>query len=266
MAVNLRVVAQIRQVIGKRMSAGTVPQTTHQRRLGGTWIGNTCSRMTYSTMLPYTPIMVALPNSRHDEEAVSSLTNFLIISFQVSTITPESARYIEDYGTFKVLSNNVMADVHKAVLDKRSHIENRTDHILHFLKAHAADIYCLQEVESEIFQKVFQPEFQKLGFSGSYTPKGRIAEKFTPNKDRTDGCATFFRKDKFRSLGSSRVELRHRLFDKGHRKFGCTDAFARKFLTKDQIVDLNLLEPLPQNIRTDKGGFVIRFVGYILSF
>ncbi|HTS31501.1 MAG TPA: endonuclease/exonuclease/phosphatase family protein [Bryobacteraceae bacterium] len=59
------------------------------------------------------------------------------------------------------------------------------------LVRHAAglgvDILCLQEVEAEVFAALDQG-LRPLGYVGSYARKGG---------DRPDGCATFFRRDRF---------------------------------------------------------------------
>ena len=52
-----------------------------------------------------------------------------------------------------------------------------------------------QEVQSNHFQEFLMPELQKHGYTAVY--KKKTTELYTANKFAIDGCATFFRKDRF---------------------------------------------------------------------
>ena len=53
----------------------------------------------------------------------------------------------------------------------------------------------LQEVQSNHFTDFLSPELQKHGYTAIY--KKKTTEMYTGNKYAIDGCATFFRRDRF---------------------------------------------------------------------
>ena len=53
----------------------------------------------------------------------------------------------------------------------------------------------MQEVQSNHFYDFLQPELLKHGYSAVY--KKKTMEIYTGNSYAIDGCATFFKKDKF---------------------------------------------------------------------
>ena len=53
----------------------------------------------------------------------------------------------------------------------------------------------MQEVQSNHFYDFLQPELAKHGYSSVY--KKKTMEIYTGNSYAIDGCATFFKKDKF---------------------------------------------------------------------
>lgn len=53
----------------------------------------------------------------------------------------------------------------------------------------------MQEVQSDHFLDFWSPELQKAGYVAIY--KKKTAEIYTDNKYAIDGCATFFRRDRF---------------------------------------------------------------------
>ena len=71
----------------------------------------------------------------------------------------------------------------------------RKRNLLRELLTHRADILCLQEVQSDHFQEYLNPELVAAGYTGIY--KKKTTEIFTGNSYAIDGCATFFKKDKF---------------------------------------------------------------------
>jgi mRNA deadenylase 3'-5' endonuclease subunit Ccr4 len=54
---------------------------------------------------------------------------------------------------------------------------------------------CLQEVQGDHFENFFQPRLAAHGFDGVFKPKTRDALGDNPNA--VDGCAIFFRRDRF---------------------------------------------------------------------
>ncbi|KHN84886.1 CCR4-NOT transcription complex subunit 6 [Toxocara canis] len=73
----------------------------------------------------------------------------------------------------------------------------RKEVILREIREYQADIILLQEVETEQFWTLFQPELRMVGYAGIFSPKARA---YTVNEDASkhvDGCAIFWKEDKF---------------------------------------------------------------------
>jgi len=112
---------------------------------------------------------------------------------------------------FTVLTYNLLADLY-AKSDGHSHCpawtmswQYRKRNLLRELLTHRADILCLQEVQSDHFQEYLNPELVAAGYTGIY--KKKTTEIFTGNSYAIDGCATFFKKDKFTLVKKYEVEF-----------------------------------------------------------
>jgi len=112
--------------------------------------------------------------------------------------------------SFRVLSYNILANQYAANAYARDVLfgycpprflaaEYRRQLVLAELRAHGADVCCLQECDASAFSDYYLPHLRRLGYEGRYTSKlGRVRE----------GSATFWRASKF-SLGAARdVDLR----------------------------------------------------------
>ena len=67
----------------------------------------------------------------------------------------------------------------------------------------------VQEVQSNHFYDFLQPELLKHGYSAVY--KKKTMEIYTGNSYAIDGCATFFKKDKFGLVKKYEVSLARQL-------------------------------------------------------
>ncbi|KAL5219189.1 hypothetical protein ABZP36_019873 [Zizania latifolia] len=115
------------------------------------------------------------------------------------------------FGTFTVLSYNILADTY-ATSDTYSYCPTwalswayRRQNLLREIIGYHADIICLQEVQNNHFEELFAPELDKLGYQAMF--KKRTAEVYTGNLQSIDGCATFFRRDKFSHVKKYEVEF-----------------------------------------------------------
>lgn len=70
------------------------------------------------------------------------------------------------------------------------------------------ETFLLQEVQSNHFQEFLMPELQKHGYTAVY--KKKTTELYTANKFAIDGCATFFRKDRFALVKKYEVNIPYR--------------------------------------------------------
>ena len=75
------------------------------------------------------------------------------------------------------------------------HWNYRKRGLLREMLSYKCDILCLQEVQSDHYLDFWAPELQKAGYMAIY--KRKTTEIFTENKYAIDGCATFFRRDRF---------------------------------------------------------------------
>ncbi|XP_030448950.1 carbon catabolite repressor protein 4 homolog 1-like [Syzygium oleosum] len=114
-------------------------------------------------------------------------------------------------GTFTVLSYNILADVY-ASSEFYSYCPSwalswqyRRQNLLREIVGYRADIVCLQEVQSDHFEEFFAPELDKHGYEALY--KKKTSEVYGGNINTIDGCATFFRRDRFSNVKKYEVEF-----------------------------------------------------------
>ncbi|XP_076916777.1 carbon catabolite repressor protein 4 homolog 1-like [Bidens hawaiensis] len=114
-------------------------------------------------------------------------------------------------GTFSVLSYNVLCDAY-ATSDLYGYCPSwalswpyRRQNLLREIVGYLADIVCLQEVQSDHFEEFFAPELDKHGYQALF--KRRTAEVQNGNNQIIDGCATFFRRDRFSHVKKYEVEF-----------------------------------------------------------
>ncbi|GMY14319.1 carbon catabolite repressor protein 4 homolog 1 [Fagus crenata] len=118
---------------------------------------------------------------------------------------------ISSSGTFTVLSYNILSDVY-ATNDLYSYCPSwalswpyRRQNLLREIVGYRADIVCLQEVQSDHYEEFFAPELDKHGYVGLY--KRKTNEVYSGNTNTIDGCATFFRRDRFSHVKKYEVEF-----------------------------------------------------------
>ncbi|CAI9100976.1 OLC1v1038176C1 [Oldenlandia corymbosa var. corymbosa] len=118
---------------------------------------------------------------------------------------------LSSVGTFTVLSYNILSDSY-ASNDLYTYCPSwalswtyRRQNLLREIVGYHADIVCLQEVQSDHFEEFFAPELDKHGYQALY--KRKTAEVFNGNMNAIDGCATFFRRDRFSHVKKYEVEF-----------------------------------------------------------
>ena len=77
--------------------------------------------------------------------------------------------------------------------------------ILEEILTYQPDILCLQEVDH--YYDTFQPVLASLGYQGSFCPKPWSPCLDVVNNNGPDGCALFFRRDRFEMLSTSHLRL-----------------------------------------------------------
>ncbi|XP_041028016.1 carbon catabolite repressor protein 4 homolog 1-like [Juglans microcarpa x Juglans regia] len=118
---------------------------------------------------------------------------------------------VSSSGTFTVLSYNILSDAY-ATNDIYSYCPSwalswpyRRQNLLREIVGYRADIVCLQEVQSDHYEEFFAPELDKHGYLGLY--KRKTNEVYIGNTNTIDGCATFFRRDRFSHVKKYEVEF-----------------------------------------------------------
>ncbi|CAA0812689.1 Carbon catabolite repressor protein 4 homolog 1 [Striga hermonthica] len=113
--------------------------------------------------------------------------------------------------TFSVLSYNILSDIY-ASNELYSYCPSwalswayRRQNLLREIVGYRADIICLQEVQSNHFEEFFAPELDKHGYQAVFRSKS--GEVFGGKMDTIDGCATFFRRDRFSHVKKYEVEF-----------------------------------------------------------
>ncbi|MEW5305480.1 MAG: hypothetical protein WDW36_008014 [Sanguina aurantia] len=129
----------------------------------------------------------------------------------VPTAQPTPSPGAANLGRFTVLTYNLLADLYAKGDSNQScpawslAWQYRKKNLLREILAYKADILCLQEVQSDAYTDFWSPELQRAGYVAIY--KKKTAEVFTDNKYTIDGCATFFRKDRFQLVKKYEVEF-----------------------------------------------------------
>ncbi|KAG6743907.1 hypothetical protein POTOM_052611 [Populus tomentosa] len=162
-------------------------------------------------------------------------------------------------GTFTVLSYNILSDVY-ATNDTYGYCPSwalswpyRRQNLLREIVGYRADIVCLQEVQSDHYEEFFAPELDKHGYQALY--KRKTNEVYNVNTHTIDGCATFFRRDRFSHVKKYEVE-----FNKAAQSL--TDALvpsaqrktALNRLVKDNVALIVVLEAKFSNQGADNPG------------
>lgn len=75
--------------------------------------------------------------------------------------------------------------------------EYRRRGILEELRHYTPSVICLQEIDADQYETVFEPELAKINYEGVFLPKSRYRTIEYPLSRKVDGCAIFWQKDKF---------------------------------------------------------------------
>eukprot|EP00181_Compsopogon_caeruleus_P003058 CAMPEP_0184680406 /NCGR_PEP_ID=MMETSP0312-20130426/3276_1 /TAXON_ID=31354 /ORGANISM="Compsopogon coeruleus, Strain SAG 36.94" /LENGTH=567 /DNA_ID=CAMNT_0027130479 /DNA_START=52 /DNA_END=1755 /DNA_ORIENTATION=+ len=112
-------------------------------------------------------------------------------------------------GCFRILTYNVLAEIYASsqeydyTPDWALAWTYRQNNLLREIERYNADVLCLQEIQEDHFQSHLFPALARLGFEGIFKSKTREA---MGRKGKIDGCATFFRTDKFTLVENRSLE------------------------------------------------------------
>ncbi|KAJ1610247.1 hypothetical protein OJ253_1260 [Cryptosporidium canis] len=168
----------------------------------------------------------------------------------------QSTATVINHSRFKVFSWNILAEIYAsqeafphcdAYMLSWSYRKNR---IIIEILSHQPDIVCLQEVQTEHFDDFFKPVLQQYGYEGVY--KQKTTEIFTSGSGRRkdgkytmDGCATFYKTNKFIAKENYSLEFSALIKEATHRTLPAevkNNPAAIKRLLKDNVAVVILLE------------------------
>jgi len=157
----------------------------------------------------------------------------------------------ENETEFSTLTYNILADSIRSTMENTLNTQIpyslRNLFILDEIKKYDADIICLQEVEAQLYRQLYAPQLDILGYEGYFQVKVFDRDHFEATKEwsesRTDGCATFWKKDKFNLVRHNFMEIRQGLYSSNYIKFGYpNDFFMKQFLKFRNIITMVHLE------------------------
>ncbi|XP_042594092.1 CCR4-NOT transcription complex subunit 6-like isoform X2 [Cyprinus carpio] len=101
-----------------------------------------------------------------------------------------------------------------------------------------ADIISLQEVETEQYYNYFLVELSKQGYDGFFSPKSRARTMSESDRKHVDGCAVFYKTEKFSMVQKHTVEFNQLAMANSEG----SEAMLNRVMTKDNIGVAVLLE------------------------
>lgn len=139
--------------------------------------------------------------------------------------------------TFTVLCYNVLCDKY-ATTSLYTYCptwalnwEYRKNAIIKEIRHYEADIITLQEVETEQFRTLFQPELESLGYSGIFSPKSRAKTMAEEERKYVDGCAIFWKYEKFEMEKEHLIEFTQIAIKKAQ----TSESMLNRVMPKDNI-------------------------------
>ena len=103
------------------------------------------------------------------------------------------------------------------------------EEILHF----KSDLVCMQEVETRTFHEFWVPVMQGFGYKGVFFNKTRSKTMSESDSKKVDGCATFYKTDKFELIHKQNFEYNSVCM--GSDKYKKTKDLFNRFMNKDNI-------------------------------
>ena len=85
--------------------------------------------------------------------------------------------------------------------------EYRRELVLSEIRSHNADVVCLQEVDQGSYNHYFREQLAYSGYKGVYWPRGRAMGMHEEEARSVDGCATFFKSNKFVLLDKQMINF-----------------------------------------------------------
>ncbi|TNN64800.1 CCR4-NOT transcription complex subunit 6 [Liparis tanakae] len=127
--------------------------------------------------------------------------------------------------------------------------EYRKKSIMQEIMGCNADIISLQEVETEQYYNYFLPELKEQGYEGFFSPKSRARTMSESDRKHVDGCAIFYKTEKFSAVQKHTVEFNQLAMANSEG----SEAMLNRVMTKDNIGVATLLEVRKEMMEASSG-------------
>lgn len=115
----------------------------------------------------------------------------------------------------------------------------RRETLLEELVNASADVVCLQEIDSEQYSDWFYPKLKERGYDGIHYPRTRARTMSADDAKLVDGCATFWKRDKFKLIETQVIEFNQIALNKTDMR---TEDMFNRVMSRDNIATIALLE------------------------
>jgi CCR4-NOT transcription complex subunit 6 len=115
----------------------------------------------------------------------------------------------------------------------------RKETLLEELINASADIVCLQEIDSEQYAEWFYPKLKERGYDGAHYPRSRARTMSPDDAKLIDGCATFWKREKFHLIETQVIEFNQMAL---HNADVRTEDMFNRVMSRDNIATAALLE------------------------
>jgi CCR4-NOT transcription complex subunit 6 len=103
----------------------------------------------------------------------------------------------------------------------------------------SADVVCLQEIDSEQYSEWFYPKLKERGYDGAHYPRTRARTMSADDAKLIDGCATFWKREKFHLIETQVIEFNQLALHKTEMR---TEDMFNRVMARDNIATVALLE------------------------
>ncbi|KAI1000810.1 CCR4-Not complex 3'-5'-exoribonuclease subunit [Podosphaera aphanis] len=115
--------------------------------------------------------------------------------------------------TIKVFSFNILSDqactqrLYGYTPQAALSWDHRREAVLNEITANDADFVCLQEVDTDTFKEYFSMKLAYSGYKGVFWPRSRAKTMSEKDAKNVDGCATFYKHQKYYLLDKQLVDF-----------------------------------------------------------
>ncbi|XP_043924870.1 CCR4-NOT transcription complex subunit 6 isoform X2 [Protopterus annectens] len=197
------------------------------------------------------PLAQDILNLYQEPDGTRKLLNYLLDNLAVPAEPPPPRSWIvlqepptQQSAVFTVMCYNVLCDKY-ATRQLYGYCptwalnwEYRKKFIMQEILSCNGDIVSLQEIETEQFFNFFLDELKQHGYEGFFSPKSRARTMSEQERKHVDGCAIFFKTDKFKLVSRHTVEFNQLAMQNSDG----SEAMLNRVMTKDNIGVAVLLE------------------------